>query len=277
MKRFAVCIMALFAWANASMSMSGEVAVFPVPSGLTPSPDLQLTANGKDIFVERYGNQKDRIDVAQFEGTGEIRLMVTAGKDIGNVVIRPKSRGTKAQVKGNTLTFKANITIRKCIMAGWAHSDGVTIGFELETPTVSDILVQDCDILYARGGGASGGHSGFSITCDGPARVKDIVFDNIRLEDGVQTKAFEIIITEGTKYGRSKKGEIGHVKGITMKNCHWEREDRPFVIKGYDAEHLVEDVRFENCTVAGKPLTRKEDALFQVSPHTRNIEFSFGQ
>ncbi len=62
-----------------------------------------------------------------------------------------------------------SIFVTNNVMVGWACSDGVTIGFELNGSPVGNVFVRNCDILYARGGGGTGGHSGFSIVCDGPA------------------------------------------------------------------------------------------------------------
>ena len=61
-----------------------------------------------------------------------------------------------------------------CVMVGWACSDGITIGYELNGGPVENIFVKNCDILYARGDGRTKGHSALSIVCDGPAMVQNI-------------------------------------------------------------------------------------------------------
>ena len=47
------------------------------------------------------------------------------------------------------------------------------------------LTVRNCDILYARGANMIGQHSGFSIICDGPASVRDVAFENVRVEENV--------------------------------------------------------------------------------------------
>jgi len=166
-----------------------------------------------------------------------------------------------------------SITVINCISVGWQTSDGTTLGFELETDSVNNVLVKNCDFLYARGGGTSGGHSGFSITCDGPAWVTGIRFEDIRCEEHVETRNLELTITEGTQWGSSPAGAIGHIKGVYIKNCSWLNTNSPLKITGYSANNLVEDVTFDHCSVAGKILTGTSDARFETNAYTRNIRF----
>jgi hypothetical protein len=56
-----------------------------------------------------------------------------------------------------------SIFVTNNVMVGWACSDGVTLGFELNGSPVENVLVKNCDILYARNSGRTGGHSGFSM------------------------------------------------------------------------------------------------------------------
>jgi hypothetical protein len=63
------------------------------------------------------------------------------------------------------------------------------------------------------------------------------------------------------------------VQGVYMKNIHWENGDKPFVIAGIPTgNHIVEDVTFDNCYVAGKLLTNMKDADFQVE-FVKDIKF----
>jgi hypothetical protein len=163
-----------------------------------------------------------------------------------------------------------SITITNCVMGGWMCNDGVTLGFELNGSPVQNVLVKNCDILYARGGGATGGHSCFSIVCDGPAFVQNIRFEDIRCEEQVQFKNLELICTNGTLYGNDAPG---HINGVYLKNISWENKGVPFVISGFSSDNLVENVTFENCMVGGRPLKNETDANFQINSFTKNIRF----
>lgn len=163
-----------------------------------------------------------------------------------------------------------SVYVSNCVMVGWACSDGVTLGFELNGGPVQNIYVKNCDILYARGGGRTNGHSGFSIVCDGPATVRNINFEDIRVEENVEFKNLEFILTDGTLYGADPPG---HIKGVYLKNIQWENPSKPFIISGFSSSNLIEDITFENCRAGGKILTGTSDADFRVNEFTRNIKF----
>jgi hypothetical protein len=154
------------------------------------------------------------------------------------------------------------------LLVGWQHADGVTLGFELQGGTVQNVLVKNCDILSARGQGRTGGHSAFSIVCDGPSDVKNIRYEDIRVEDEIEYKNLELIVTEGRRYGTEGPG---HITGVYLKNIQWANKNKPFVIAGVP-NHFVEDVIFDNCYLAGKPITGFKDADFQTE-FAKDIKF----
>jgi polygalacturonase len=163
-----------------------------------------------------------------------------------------------------------SIFVTNCVMVGWACSDGVTIGFELNGGPVENIFVKNCDILYARGGGKTNGHSGFSIVCDGPAWVRNIQYEDIRVEEQVEFKNLEFIVTDGTLYGIDPPG---HIKGVYLKNIQWENPGKPFIISGYSSDNIIEDITFDHCRAGGKVLNGISDADFRTNTFTRNIIF----
>ncbi|MBR4166336.1 MAG: hypothetical protein IKR44_00740, partial [Bacteroidales bacterium] len=144
-----------------------------------------------------------------------------------------------------------DVTVRGCTLVGWDHADGMTLGFELNGGTVENIRMSDCDILRARGSGRTGGHAAFSIVCDGPSEVKDITFEDIRVESDIEYKNLEIILTEGERYGN---GRMGSVKGVLLKNVRWANAGKPFTLVGHPTR-FVEDITFEDCYVGGKKIS----------------------
>ena len=161
-----------------------------------------------------------------------------------------------------------SITVINSLLVGWSHADGFTMGFELQGGLVQNVLVKNCDILMASGQGRTGGHSGFSIVCDGPSIVQKIRFEDIRVEALIEYKNLELIITEGRRYGT---GNPGQVKGIYLKNIRWENAGKPFVIAGVPG-NILEDVTFDHCYLGGKLLTGFADADFQME-FSKDIKF----
>ena len=167
------------------------------------------------------------------------------------------------------------ITVKNSVMVGWAHADGITLGFELNG-LVTNVLATNCDILYARGQGHTGGHSAFSIVCDDHGDVKNVRFEDIRVEENIEIKNLELIVTEAQRYGQGNP-RPGHVQGVYLKNVQWENPDKPFVIAGLPAmrnynNNVVEDVTFDHCRVAGRLLGNPSDADFQME-FARDIKF----
>ena len=159
-----------------------------------------------------------------------------------------------------------DVVVADNTMLGFAFSDGVTIGFETDAASISNVTVRNCDVILARGGSRVDGHSGFSIICDGPALITHVLYENIRVEKS-EIKLFELNITDGTKYG---VGPPGHIKDITLKNISWDNEG-PIVLKGFDENHRVRMVTFDNCTVAGKLLRDCKSTIMHIGSFVDDV------
>ena len=169
----------------------------------------------------------------------------------------------KAPTKGQNVD---SVLVTGNTMIGYAFSDGVTIGFETNADSVSNVTVRDCDVILARGGSRVEGHSGFSIVCDGPAVINHVLYDNIRVEKS-EIKLFELNITDGTKYGA---GPPGHINNIILRNVSWAH-DGPIVLKGFDENHQIQKVTFDNCKVAGKPLRDLKNKVMQTGRFVEDV------
>jgi len=162
-----------------------------------------------------------------------------------------------------------SISVVNSMMCGWSSSDGVTLGYELNA-NVSNVLVKNCDIIYARGSGATAGHSGFSVICDGPAVVQGIRFEDIRVEEQIEFKNLEFVTTNGTMWGNDPPG---HIKGVYLKNVRWENAGKPFVMNGFSDTNLVENITFDNCWMGSRPMKSTADAMFQIGANVKNVTF----
>ena len=151
-------------------------------------------------------------------GLDGINPVSCKGFDINDCFIRTRDDCIAIKSNGDPQKFdlsSRDITVRNSTMIGWDHADGVTLGFELNGGVVENIKVTNCDILSARGSGRTGGHAAFSIVCDGESQVKDIYFEDIRVEAAIEYKNLEIILTEAERYGN---GRMGSISGVYLKN-----------------------------------------------------------
>lgn len=204
-------------------------------------------------------------------GLDGINPVSCKGFDIDDCFIRTRDDCVAIKSNGDPEKFDLStrdITVRNSTMVGWDHADGVTLGFELNGGIVENVRVTNCDILSARGSGRTGGHAAFSIVCDGASEVKNIYFEDIRVEAEIEYKNLEIILTEAERYGN---GRMGSISGVYLKNITWENAFKPFTIVGHPTK-FVENVVFTNCYVGGKLMTGVEDADFQME-FTRDIRF----
>lgn len=160
------------------------------------------------------------------------------------------------------------ILIERNTMVGYAFSDGVTIGFETNAPSISEVTVRNCDVVLSRGGSRVDGHSGFSIICDGPAEIHDILFEDIRVEQ-VEFKLFELCVTDGQRYG---EGPPGRIRDVVIRGVHWLPATAPIVLRGHADGNGVSGVRFENCRVAGRPLSAVRGDVLRVGPFVSGVE-----
>ena len=69
-----------------------------------------------------------------------------------------------------------------------------------------------------------------------------------------------------------KDGQRGRIRGITLRDVAIDGVDvPPVVVAGFDAEHGIEDVRFENVRINGRPLAGPDDVRLQANEHVRGL------
>lgn len=189
-------------------------------------------SNSRDVLVENcyMRTLDDAVVIKSFEGRGEVK----------------------------------NIHTRKCVV--WnelAHS--FSIGAEIRE-NVIHVLFEDCDVIHDVG-------REWALRvyhCD-DAVISDVTFDNIRIEE-----ARRLISCWIGKTRWSKTEERGHIKNVTFRNitatsapidttltgfqdgADWKpyiiRDHASMELAGFDPEHTVEGVLFENVMLDGKPV-----------------------
>jgi hypothetical protein len=108
------------------------------------------------------------------------------------------------------------------------------IGTETYCPDMSGILFQNCDIVRAHGGMA------FSIMHRDQARIHNVQFTDIRVEADVENQNFGIVMLDSG---------AGTVSDITLHSVAWTARN-DILLQGQG----INGVKFEDCTVADRPL-----------------------
>ena len=187
-------------------------------------------SNTRDVLVENcfMRTLDDAVVIKSFEGRGEVR----------------------------------NIHTRKCVV--WnelAHA--FSLGAEMRE-NVSNILFEDCDVIHD-----VGRETALRVYHCDDAVVSDVTFENIRIEEARRLISCWIGTTRWTE-----SEERGHIKNVTFRNItavsapidtsltgFQDGSDwKPYIIRdhasmelvGFDQDHLVEGVLFENVLLDGK-------------------------
>jgi hypothetical protein len=142
------------------------------------------------------------------------------------------------------------IHVRKCVLYNeCAHA--LSIGAEI-TRDVEDVLFEDCDII-----GDHGREWTLRIYHTDAATVKNVRFENIRIEESVQFASLWINSAVWTT--DTARGHIEDIvfKNITVNNSGYQlHKEMEFL--GYDANHAIKNVLIENVVINGRKLTRED-------------------
>ena len=173
-----------------------------------------------------------------------------------------------------------DVLVEKCVFWNAAWGNGLEIGFELLCSEVKNIIFRDCDIIHVESGAV------FSIHNSDKAVVKNVLFENIRVEDARQ-KLFDLAIfrsrycTDGSRdeeYIRNNylhgvwDGVLivppdkkdyhaqfrGKIENIQFKDIFVEGIFPFSVLVGYDETHNISNVVFTNIVVNGQKINSPE-------------------
>ncbi len=161
-----------------------------------------------------------------------------------------------------------NVRVERCVLLNDRAGHAMEIGHELSTDHVRGIVFRDIDVLSVHGHG-----SVFSIHNGDRALVEDVLWERVRVEHHYD-KLVDLRVIR-SRYSRCE--ERGRVRGVVLRDIDvalspYNAGYTVSLIGGYDAGHLVEDVRFENFRVNGVAV-RDGDAFDLHTRHARGIRF----
>jgi len=173
-----------------------------------------------------------------------------------------------------------NIHTRKCVV--WnelAHS--FSIGAEVRE-NVSNVLFEDCDVIHD-----VGRETALRLYHCDDAVISDVTFENIRIEEARRLISCWIGTTRWTK-----TEERGQIRDVTFRNItavsapidttltgfqdgpDWKpyiiRDHSSMELVGFDQDHIVEDVLFDNVMLDGKKVIRQQVIMNEF---VKNVRF----
>ena len=188
-----------------------------------------------------------------------------------------------------------NVRVSECVFWNAAWGNALEIGFELRAREVRDVVFENCDVIHVEDGAVFSIHNGDTAT------VRDIRFENIRVEDARQ-KLFDLAIFL-SQYSADRPSDPaerkrrylegawdgvlsvspeerpvhaphrGYIRDVVFKDIAVVDGLFPFsVISGFDEDHRVENVTFKNFTVHGRHIRNPEAAKLYIE-HADKIRF----
>jgi len=268
-----------------NITLSGITLINAVTWEVVPTHCNNMLIDNLHILSENGGD--DGIDIVR-----------TKNLVIQNSFIRTKDDNivVKCIRKYPDTETSENILVRNCVLWNTVWGNAIEIGFELAATEVKNIRFQDCDIIHCEAGAA------ISIHNTDYAIIKDLVFEDIRIEETTQ-KLFDlsiflskystdntfskeetaarywhgvwdnaILLTDEEKIKFSAKR--GSIENILFKNISViDGPPNSFsVIAGYDKQHMIRNITFDNVTIYGKKMTNLVNGKFVVE-HVENIVF----
>lgn len=236
-----------------------------------------------------------------------VKIISDQNSDDGIDVVQSKNvliENSFFRTKDDCITIKAflknqkeqpvdNVIARNNIYWNALWGNAIEIGFELFADEIKNVRFLNSDIIHVEAGAA------ISIHNAGTGLVKNIVFEDIRIEDA-RHKLFDFAIfrsqysEDGIQDAAGRKkyylngawdGVLmvpagdkakhanyrGFIRNVSLKNINIVEGIFPFsIFYGFDEKHNVENVTIENLVVHGKKITKIEDARFYIE-QTKNI------
>ncbi len=147
-----------------------------------------------------------------------------------------------------------DIVVQNCLLLCYRYG-GIKIGTETNANIFRNVLFKNIEIISAE-------RASILQLRDG-AEITDITIENLTCEYAWK-RAVDYVIEE--------RAGLGHIRNITVKNINiWNSEGGR--IAGYNADHLVENVQFEDFYIGGRFITTREKTRFDYA-FSRDITFS---
>ncbi|MDP4238166.1 MAG: glycosyl hydrolase family 28 protein [Bacteroidota bacterium] len=169
---------------------------------------------------------------------------------------------------GNFSQDVEDVEVRGCSFISYSGGQALEIGHELRTASVRNIRFTDCDILGVHGFGGV-----FGIHNSDRALISNILYENIRVEH-YYDKLIDMRIIKSRYFQDQERGQVLDIvfRNITVTLSPYNPGYSISTIGGYDANHLIQDVTFDNFMLNGVKVLNG-DQLDLFTKQTANIKF----
>jgi hypothetical protein len=161
--------------------------------------------------------------------------------------------------------YSSNFTVSGCTMWHLGNAAPFELGVNLSEPKLTNIKVQNCDVIRTEWIYPNRSNAVFSAAFGGNTNSSGYLFDNIRIEN-TNTEGFEadkagsvfqlfklaVIPNSYTEVGNNG---LGSISGVTFSNIQvTDSVTLPNLFQSFDWKHKVSGINFDKVTVAGQTL-----------------------
>ncbi len=155
-----------------------------------------------------------------------------------------------------------NITVKDNIML--TEKSALKVGTETYSDEIKNITFKNNDILLC--------DRGMSLYIHDGTRLSYVNFIGNHFEDHVYDNRQRMVDFGIRK--RNPNSDIGSISDILVKDCKFYKKwPKPSTIKGFDDQHPVKNVTFENFRIGNKKCENLKDANITDIKKTENIAF----
>ncbi len=210
--------------------------------------------------------QIQNVSILGINGTGDgIDVVSCQRVNIADCFIRTKDdcialKGVEP-LGGTTATGNVyDVRVSGCVLWNAEWGNAVEIGYETRCAEIARVVFRDMDVIHCELEG-NGSGAVFAIHNGDRAMVRDILYENVRVEDA-REKLIDLKVLR-SRYSRDK--ERGHIRDVRFRNV--QVVDGPFpvsILRSYDQDHSVSDITIENLVIAGRHITSANEARMVV-------------
>lgn len=177
--------------------------------------------------------------------------------------------GHRWQFYGSARNFQIKNSI---LWADIAHP--INIGLhgnaEIGGDTIENIIFTNIDILEHDEDDRNS--QGCMAICPSDHNlVRNIIFENIRVEDFQEGQLFNLRVLEDKKYSNAPGRGI---ENILFKNISYNGQlSNPSVFQGYNQERNVKNIRIEGLTINGKLIKNAKDGNIMIGDFSEDVIF----
>lgn len=167
--------------------------------------------------------------------------------------------------------YVSEMVVKNCVI--WQMENGAPFQISWNMPSDnSGFRVSNIDVIRVEHQWDNKNEAVFDAIHGGRAHMSDYVFEDIRIENA-DWRLFYITIDKN-EFADSGKG-MGRISDLVFRNITATGPmQRPSVIRGWDADHRVSNVLFENVRINGRGIAGPAKGNFLIDPSTTdNIRF----